>query len=169
MAVAPVIAFPGEKPDDVAIAADLQPVTVMLDFVHPLRAGGRFEGAGRNAGSDEGGARTNLGHPLSYRVLRPPGKYQSVAELSPGRTPMPGRRVQIDDATWHALSQLAKDRMQDFQERADEAFADLLAKHGRPADLKTALRQSVADMDKRPPATSVKRGGGKKTASNDNG
>jgi hypothetical protein len=82
---------------------------------------------------------------------------------------MPGRRVQIDDATWHALSQLAKDRMQDFQERADEAFADLLAKHGRPADLKTALRQSVADMDKRPPATSVKRGGGKKTASNDNG
>jgi hypothetical protein len=42
--------------------------------------------------------------------------------------------------------------MQDFQELADDAFADLLAKHGQPTDLKTALRQSVAGMDKRPPA-----------------
>jgi hypothetical protein len=39
--------------------------------------------------------------------------------------------------------------MQDFQELADEAFADLLTKHGRPTDLKTALRESVDDMDKR--------------------
>jgi hypothetical protein len=30
---------------------------------------------------------------------------------------------------------------------ADEAFADLLSKHGRPTDLKTALRQNVADTD----------------------
>jgi len=29
--------------------------------------------------------------------------------------------------------------MQDFQELADEAFRDLLEKHGRPTDLKTAL------------------------------
>jgi hypothetical protein len=34
--------------------------------------------------------------------------------------------------------------MQDFQELADEAFHDLLRKHGRPTDLKTALRQSVS-------------------------
>jgi hypothetical protein len=33
--------------------------------------------------------------------------------------------------------------MQDFQELADEAFRDLLEKHGRPTDLKTALRRSV--------------------------
>ena len=33
--------------------------------------------------------------------------------------------------------------MRDFHELADEAFADLLRKHGRPVDLKTALRQSV--------------------------
>jgi hypothetical protein len=59
--------------------------------------------------------------------------------------------------------------MQDFQELADEAFADLLAKHGRPTDLKTALRESVAGMDKRPPEASVKRGAGRKTAGNDNG
>jgi hypothetical protein len=31
----------------------------------------------------------------------------------------------------------------DFQELADEAFRDLLRKHGRPTDLRTALRQSA--------------------------
>jgi len=56
---------------------------------------------------------------------------------------MPGKRVQFDDETWHALDLLARDRMQDFQELADEAFRDLLHKHGRPTDLKTALRQSA--------------------------
>jgi uncharacterized protein with von Willebrand factor type A (vWA) domain len=40
---------------------------------------------------------------------------------------MPGKRVQIDD----------------FQDLADEAFRDLLRKHGRPIDLKAALRQSA--------------------------
>jgi hypothetical protein len=38
---------------------------------------------------------------------------------------------------------LARDRMMDFQKLADEAFSDLLKKHGRPTDLKTALRESV--------------------------
>jgi hypothetical protein len=75
----------------------------------------------------------------------------------------------LDPETWHALDQLAKERMQNFQELAEEAFADLLRKHGRPTDLKTALRESVGGMDKRPPASSVKRGGGRKTAGNDNG
>jgi hypothetical protein len=45
--------------------------------------------------------------------------------------------------TWHALDLLAKDSMRDFRDLVDEAFADLLRKHGRPVDLKTALRQSV--------------------------
>jgi hypothetical protein len=56
---------------------------------------------------------------------------------------MPGKRVQFDDATWQALDLLGKDRMMDFQELADEAFRDLLKKHGRPTDLKSALRQSA--------------------------
>jgi hypothetical protein len=56
---------------------------------------------------------------------------------------MPGKRVQIDDQTWQALDLLARDRMQDFQELADEAFRDLLRKYGRPTDLKSALRQSL--------------------------
>jgi hypothetical protein len=57
---------------------------------------------------------------------------------------MHGKRVQFDDETWHAVDLLARDRMMDFQELADEAFADLLKKHGRPVDLKSALRQSAA-------------------------
>jgi hypothetical protein len=58
---------------------------------------------------------------------------------------MPGKRVQFDEETWQALDLLAHDRMQDFQELADEAFRDLLRKHGRPTDLKSALRQSVGN------------------------
>ena len=56
---------------------------------------------------------------------------------------MPGKRVQFDDETWQALDLLARDSMKDFQELADEAFRDLLDKHGRPDDLKTALRKSL--------------------------
>jgi hypothetical protein len=56
---------------------------------------------------------------------------------------MPGKRVQFDDETWHALDLLARDRMMDFQELAEEAFSDLLKKHGRPTDLRSALRQSL--------------------------
>jgi hypothetical protein len=56
---------------------------------------------------------------------------------------MPGKRMQFDDETWRALDLLARDRMMDFQELADEAFRDLLHKHGRPTDLKSALRQSA--------------------------
>ena len=54
------------------------------------------------------------------------------------------------------LDLLAKDRMQDFRELADDAFADLLRKHGRPVDLKTALRQSVGEIEKQPAAPSVR-------------
>ena len=56
---------------------------------------------------------------------------------------MPGKRVQFDDATWQALDLLARDSMKDFQELAEEAFADLLRKHNRPTNLKAALRQSA--------------------------
>jgi hypothetical protein len=54
-----------------------------------------------------------------------------------------GKRVTFDRATWMALDLYARDSMKTFQELADEAFADLLAKHGRPTDLKEALRQST--------------------------
>lgn len=65
---------------------------------------------------------------------------------------MPGKRVQFDDATWNALDLLTRDSMRDFQELADEAFADLLKKHHRPTDLKAALRQSAsADVHAKQP------------------
>jgi hypothetical protein len=56
---------------------------------------------------------------------------------------MPGKRVQIDEQTWRQLDLLSHDQMKDFQELADEAFHDLLKKHGRPVDLKDALRRSA--------------------------
>ena len=58
---------------------------------------------------------------------------------------MPGKRVQFDDGTWHALDLLSRDSMKTFQELADEPFADLLKRHGRPTDLKTALKQSLPE------------------------
>jgi hypothetical protein len=52
--------------------------------------------------------------------------------------------IAFDDDTFDKLRQLARDRMATFQELADEAFADLLKKHGIPVDLKDALRKSAA-------------------------
>jgi predicted DNA-binding ribbon-helix-helix protein len=60
---------------------------------------------------------------------------------------MPGKRVQLDEESWAALKLLARDRMMTFQELADEAFADVLKKHGRPIDLRAALRKSVQAAD----------------------
>ena len=57
--------------------------------------------------------------------------------------------IAFDDETWHALVQLGRDRMGDIQDLADEAFADLLAKHGVPKNLKDALRKSAAADSKR--------------------
>jgi hypothetical protein len=71
--------------------------------------------------------------------------------------------VQFDQETWNALDLLARDSMRDFQELADEAFSDLLRKHGRPVDLRTALRESAGKIEKRPPAPSVRHGDARKT------
>ena len=51
--------------------------------------------------------------------------------------------IAFDDDTLDKLTQLARYRMGTFQELADEAFADLLKKHGIPIDLKDALRKSA--------------------------
>jgi hypothetical protein len=55
---------------------------------------------------------------------------------------MPGKRVQIDDATWRALDLLARERRTNFQQLADEVFADLLRKHDRPL---FKLRRAIED------------------------
>ncbi|MGB6351083.1 MAG: ribbon-helix-helix domain-containing protein [Pseudolabrys sp.] len=58
---------------------------------------------------------------------------------------MIGKRVQFHEETWHELQVLAHESMKSFQELADEAFNDLLKKHGRPASLKEALRRSAGE------------------------
>ena len=52
--------------------------------------------------------------------------------------------IAFDDDTFDKLTQLARDRMATIQELADEAFADLLKKHGIPVDLRDALRKSAS-------------------------
>jgi len=57
-----------------------------------------------------------------------------------------GKRVTFDPATFAALDLYARDSMRTFQELADEAFADLLKKHGRPVGLQDALRASTRTL-----------------------
>ena len=52
--------------------------------------------------------------------------------------------IAFDDDTFDKLKQLARDRMATIQELADEAFADVLRKHGIPVDLRDALRKSAS-------------------------
>ena len=52
--------------------------------------------------------------------------------------------IDFDEDTFDKLKQLSRDRMATVQELADEAFADLLKKHGIPVDLKDALRKSAS-------------------------
>jgi hypothetical protein len=56
---------------------------------------------------------------------------------------MARKLIAFDDETFAALTQLGRDRMATLQDLADEAFADLLKKHGVPIDLKDALRKSL--------------------------
>lgn len=58
--------------------------------------------------------------------------------------------IGFDDDTLDKLTQLGRDRMATIQELADEAFADLLKKHGVPIDLPDALRKSVKNAGQPP-------------------
>ncbi len=72
--------------------------------------------------------------------------------------------IAFDDETFDKLKQLARDRMGTIQELADEAFADLLRKHGIPADLKDALRKS-ASLSKTPARDDTRSGPARKKKS----
>jgi non-homologous end joining protein Ku len=58
--------------------------------------------------------------------------------------PVVRKLIAFDDDTLDKLKQLGRERMATFQELADEAFADVLKKHGIPIDLKDALRKSAS-------------------------
>jgi non-homologous end joining protein Ku len=65
--------------------------------------------------------------------------------------------IAFDDDTLDKLTQLGRDRMATIQELADEAFADLLRKHGIPVDLRDALRKSASLSKPQPKATQQRR------------
>ena len=88
------------------------------------------------------------------------GKAAAVKGARAGEPGERGKRIKLDLETWHALDLLARDSMKSFQELADEAFRDLLRKHGRPVDLKDALKKSLRESEQskrrgkeRPPRT----------------
>src|SRR6185437_3877748 len=74
--------------------------------------------------------------------------YLQAEDGSAGDDLMIGKRIQFHEETWQELRLLAAESMKSFQELADEAFNDLLKKHGRPASLKDALRKSAGQTAK---------------------
>jgi hypothetical protein len=69
----------------------------------------------------------------------------TVIEPTQEAGPTVRKLIAFDDDTFDKLKQLERDRMASLQELADEAFADLLKKHGIPVDLRDALRKSVSN------------------------
>ena len=56
---------------------------------------------------------------------------------------MARKLIGFDPETLQALELLSSDSGRSLQQLADEAFADLLAKHHRPRTLKDALKKSA--------------------------
>jgi hypothetical protein len=54
-----------------------------------------------------------------------------------------GKRMQFDRETWNAIDLLARDQMKSIEEITEEAFRDLLKKHGRSADFREQLKLSA--------------------------
>jgi hypothetical protein len=54
-----------------------------------------------------------------------------------------GKRLQFDRETWNAIDLMARDQMKSLEEITEEAFRDLLKKHGRSADFREQLKLSV--------------------------
>jgi hypothetical protein len=72
----------------------------------------------------------------------PPTVIESLSVSDAEGRPLVRKLIAFDDDTFDKLKQLGRDRMATIQELADEAFADVLRKHGIPVDLKDALRKS---------------------------
>jgi hypothetical protein len=65
-----------------------------------------------------------------------------------GLSPMPRRKlIEFHPETLTSLEELASDRMATVQELADEAFADLLRKYGRPVGLRQSLKRSAKEIE----------------------
>ena len=62
-------------------------------------------------------------------------------------SPVRRKLIAFDEETWQALEVLARDQMKSWEELTDEALRDLLKKHGRSEDLRTALKLSIKRTD----------------------
>ena len=80
--------------------------------------------------------------PPSKKPARP-ARLTGSAVLGDGG---PRKLIAFDPQTLQALELLGRDSMKDLQDLADEAFRDLLNKHGRPTSLKEALRKSTRQV-----------------------
>jgi hypothetical protein len=54
-----------------------------------------------------------------------------------------GKRLRFDRETWNAIDLMAREQMKSIEEITEEAFRDLLKKHGRSADFREQLRLSA--------------------------
>ena len=63
---------------------------------------------------------------------------------------MPRKLIEFHNEDMRALQELADDKSTSLQELMDEAVRDLLVKHRRFTDLRSALKESGASGHKRP-------------------
>jgi hypothetical protein len=87
---------------------------------------------------------------MRYAARMAKKKRQSTAAkgreaASGGEDDLVGKRIQIDRATWDAISLMAREQMKDLPEITEEAFRDLLKKYGRTADFREALKMSAKE------------------------
>jgi hypothetical protein len=68
-----------------------------------------------------------------------------------------GKRLQFDRETWNAIDVMARDQMKSIEEITEEAFRDLLKKHGRSADFREQLKLSVRAAKRGTPSAVVSR------------
>ena len=60
-----------------------------------------------------------------------------------------GKRLRFDRETWNAVDLMAREQMKSVEEVTEEAFRDLLKKHGRSADFREQLKLSARAAKRR--------------------
>lgn len=63
---------------------------------------------------------------------------------------MPSKLVKLDDETMAAVNLLRQERRRSFQQLAEEAIKDLLAKYPRPVHVRDQLKESLREVAEQP-------------------
>lgn len=92
----------------------------------------------------DGGGCGNVRNALAGHKVKPT-LHVAEAKKMPKRQAQGTTRklIAFEGEAWQAIQALARDQKRTLQDLADEAFADLLRKHGRPVGLLEALRSSL--------------------------